>query len=695
MFALPSVIPFLMRCAILAGAALSLACWGRAHAAEPVARTATSVRTPPVPTEPPPFLKGVTYFGRAWPVNFWNSDLSQSKRDFQAIKADGFNTVVMVVPWSEFQPGLDPIRYDDALFSRLREVCEAANGEQLKVFLRVSYLWDFGANEQKPAVERANALMTGDGLQVAWQDYLREVGDATRGCASGYFLSWEDYWHVLDATTGPVTDDKAVEVSRKLGFDAWAREHASKAFRETHADVFGKYGAYPIPAKASPDFREIYAWFDDQLSHRLLDRAAKVLPNISIEARVDGDPVYKDGSIVEWYSHAQTYDVKSAPYLMTYWAPAMGAKNEGERDSAEAVIDRFVYIHKNILKSTGNRLFVEQFLYTDNTPKMRHNATIDPAQMKDFLLGMSAPLLQFTSGYALWGYQNYRASVIYNGFFSLGLTGWKVSGDVTLSNSADGVMAKFGKDSSLSQYLPAERDHYRTESDDLQLRITAEGKGTVDVGVGQSKVSLAVAGPSREYVAVLKHAGMENDVVIHSVSGGVAVTAVYLYRFVQASSVRDDEGKPLPDLDSMRELNRRLDALDGLPSGYSVSRGNLARVIGVYDVERDGDHSFAWAGPKVVAYLHASKPFVSVSGRLSVSMFKDQSACRVDGYVDDVNAGSVQFNRDGMFLLHLPILRDAKSSPTKVELRSSCQTRPVAGKGDQRVLSYVIDAIES
>ena len=47
----------------------------------------------------PAYIKAFTYFGDAWPLNYWNSNLNHADADFKEAKADGFNAVILVVPW--------------------------------------------------------------------------------------------------------------------------------------------------------------------------------------------------------------------------------------------------------------------------------------------------------------------------------------------------------------------------------------------------------------------------------------------------------------------------------------------------------------------------------------------------------------------------------------------------------------------
>lgn len=147
----------------------------------------------------------------------------------------------------------------------------------------------------------------------------------------------------------------------------------------------------------------VYKWFDDRLMQHLMPVLARKSPRASIEARVDDDPIYEGGKIVEWYSHAQTYQVPSSPYLMTYWAPAMGAKNKSDRESAKKVLERFSYINKKISECTKNRIVIGQFLFQDNTPSASRNTVVNPSDLSDFLRMVAVSMVSQTAGYALWG----------------------------------------------------------------------------------------------------------------------------------------------------------------------------------------------------------------------------------------------------------------------------------------------------
>ena len=88
------------------------------------------------------YLKSATYYSDDWVINFWNSESSHMDEELAQIAADGFNSIILVVPWREFQPSMSPQRYNDYAWEKFDRVMEAAERQNLKVMLRVGYTWD-------------------------------------------------------------------------------------------------------------------------------------------------------------------------------------------------------------------------------------------------------------------------------------------------------------------------------------------------------------------------------------------------------------------------------------------------------------------------------------------------------------------------------------------------------------------------
>jgi len=508
----------------------------------------------------PAYIKAFTYFGDAWPLNYWNSNLNHADADFKEAKADGFNAVILVVPWGEFQPGVNPVRFNDDAYGRLASVCQTAQANGLAVYLRVSYLWDMYPDEQMPGEERARSLLSNDSLAPAWGQYLKRLKDSTQPCGKGYFISWEDDWHVINYLSGAKNEQESAARAQALGFDAWVRRRSPPGFLSRYADAEKRLGAYPVPDRRSPDFRAVFEWFDDQLMNRLMPVLAQSLPNASLEVRVDDDPLYDGDKLVGWHSHHKTYKIASSPFVMAYWAPAMGAANAGEKEPAKKVIDRFLYMMKKIADKTDNKIFIEQFLFEDNTPSMAFNAAIEPGQIGRFLEDVADALVKHTAGYALWGRSDYDASTVFNGFFSVGTLGWRFEQGANIARVGDAYAARLPQGASIAQSIPLGRDHFRVFAKSMTLRFRASGPGKISVTYAGTKHQLQIGGGQQLVRIGFPIAAADTELSFTSESGTLDLMDISLFSFTQVSHVRDSLGNPQRHLADIRKLNKLTDA---------------------------------------------------------------------------------------------------------------------------------------
>lgn len=600
----------------------------------------------------------------------------------------------MAVPWGEFQPGLSPVRFNDNAYARLKQVCSQAKQAGLQVHMRVSYQHDMYPGVELPAPARFDLLLAGDDLIPAWEQYLSRIAEVSGDCASGVFISWEDFWHATASMAAPMEPAAAVELSRRMGFDAWAKGHADAAYRARHAAVFNKFGAYPVPARSSSDFRMVYKWFDDRLMQHLMPVLARKLPRASIEARGDDDPIYEGGKIVEWYSHAQTYQVPSSPYLMTYWAPAMGAQNKSSRESAKKVIERFSYINKKISEHTKNRIVIGQFLFQDNTPSASRNTVVNPSELSDFLRMVAVPMVSQTAGYALWGARDYEASVLFNGFFSLSNLGWKMNDGARIVDKPT-RMAELPSGASVAQFIPAARDHFRDTAKVMTLRLEAVGPGELVASYGGATQGIRVGSVAEKLSMRFPVSQVDTEFMVKAGSGKLRIGGLYLSDYTQAGDFRDVSGNPGPRFDDIRGLNKAIDDGVGVPSRLDVSDKTISKAAGVFPPERGDMNWYAWAGPEVTARLLARASTISVRGSIRPSMFHPAQGCTLKALVDDKEVLSRLYTADMPIELDIPVPAAQVDTVVDLTLRSSCASNPKQQKSgtDERTLSYVLTSI--
>ena len=112
------------------------------------------------------YLKAATYVSDAWVSNFWNSESDHMEEELAQIAADGFNSIVLVIPWREFQPGVLPISYNRYAFQKLDRVMSAAQAKGLMVELRIGYVWDYYSDDV--ATTRYKELLKDSSTRAAW-----------------------------------------------------------------------------------------------------------------------------------------------------------------------------------------------------------------------------------------------------------------------------------------------------------------------------------------------------------------------------------------------------------------------------------------------------------------------------------------------------------------------------------------------
>jgi hypothetical protein len=651
----------------------------------------------------PKYIKAVNYFGKSWPITFWNSDLSEVSADFHEIQQDGFNSIILIVPWGEFQPGLDPIRFNDDAYRRLTLVCSQAHAAGLKVFMRVSYTFDFYPGVQLPYTLRTNALIGGTSLIPAWDSYLAKINAATQGCGDGAFITWEDYWDVIWKGEQLRTAQERAAYSKQSGYSTWIDRHADNAYKARYAADLGKFGAYPIPKRDNPDFEMVFLYFDDQMMNKLLPVLAKNFRQATVEARTDGDPIYDGNELLKWYSHTNNFTVTSSDYLMTYWGPGTGADNKGGTESSKKVVDRFNYLQRKLLAQTPNQIFIEQWLFKDNTPQFHSNTQINPAELSGFIRDSARPLAQFTAGYALWNWRDYRASTLFNGFFSLGNLGWDFSPGAGIQQLSDGPYARLSQGQFIRQDVPRVRDFYREFAEKLHLRFTARGEGRVAVHVGAASQEINIQGARSARVITMEFpapSGEDPNLVITALSGTVELKDLYLYSFEQISNVRFSDNSPGDHYRDIVALNQKLDDPQIVVSSIRASNDTINYLAGAEHPESDGQEGIAWVGPNAKVKLYPAAPTIEINGYMNLEIFRKAklfpAGCTLAAWINGKSISQTLFTESQPIAMKVPVPPESHGAVT-LELKNNCSLIPKAvGLGsDVRTLSFMISGIQA
>ena len=265
----------------------------------------------------PSYLKAATYVSDAWVSNFWNSESDHMDEELAQIAADGFNSIVLVVPWREFQPGVLPVSYNRYAFQKLDKVMNAANAHGLMVELRVGYVWDYYNDDV--VTGRFRDLLKDPSTRAAWLAYAKQIYRTASAHSNFYggFMTWEDFWNYVEDAANLGKGANSRNAAKECGYQTWLKKHYSlKQVNEYYqpAEKFTSYDNVYIPARKEYAYKLFYEFYDDFLND-LLEDTQKVFPNLSMEVRLDVDPVdAQDGNGQVGASHYGTFPCADAGY---------------------------------------------------------------------------------------------------------------------------------------------------------------------------------------------------------------------------------------------------------------------------------------------------------------------------------------------------------------------------------------------
>ncbi len=507
------------------------------------------------------YLTAATYYGNAWVINFWNSDFSSTDQNMERIKKDGFNTIVLIIPWREFQPGISPPQYNDVAFGRLNYIIEKASLHNLNVILRISYHWDLYPDDQPSSQQRFEDLNLDQGVYQAWLDYVHKIYTNVKGYENVKlaFISWEDFWIPIEEATESQKLSERIKLAKQTGFSDYL---SSKYDLDSISNIYGykinSLENIPTPLRKSPAFALFLEFHDQQLIQKFLKPAQAQYPNLSMEVRVDKDPIYYPNGTIGWYSHSSTYNFTGSNYTTIYYHVSMGAKNNYDYQTANKTLSLMNYTLYHVKNYTGDtKIFVDQFIWYDNTQGFEGNTKIYDNEIGSFLQGACKYLKNYTNGYGVWTYQDYVFNIIYNPTFSLGTSGWQVNGTTRLEQN--GINLENG--TSVTQMIPKTRFpgiflnptgtvsfHARTQTPTADLSIELGGSEFIQHIENDST-----------YHFKTPIADMKNlNIVFRNLNGSVTISDVRLYSFVQQGDVYDKDSQPKSSLEPIRQLNQCL-----------------------------------------------------------------------------------------------------------------------------------------
>ncbi len=502
------------------------------------------------------FLCSVHYFADEWPINFWSCELLDIGQDFEQIVSDGFNSIILVVPWREFQPTFSPVSYNEDALEKLRMIMEKAEEYDLSVMVRVGYIWDYYQDEESQCTERFYDIVGNQEVQEAWFDYCETLYYVLNEYPNfvGGFITWEDFWSNI--YLGDVLgEEEQIVRAERTGFQKWVRDHYSiTQLKEQYGAAVKDYSEIGIPKKTDSMMELWYAFIDEFLM-RLLEESQEYFPDLSMEVRTDWDIYYNTSGEQEYYQHNKTYPCADSSFTSIMYGIPQGCLNQGERLHYDEAMEKTEYILRSIMEQNQKKpIYIDQFLFADNTPGFEMNAQIYDDELEDYLKNVDSILEKYTLGYGVWAYKNYAANLLYNPQFGKDMEGWETDNSEIIVKDGNKKM-QIREGGQISQTIPGLRIQYPSPQYSISMDVIVEGDTNITLVLGKETKTMKMQESGKISV---KFTVDTPDWFSISADKDIIVDNVKVYNHVQNGFLYDLEGNGQEALDGIRYLNNHI-----------------------------------------------------------------------------------------------------------------------------------------
>lgn len=390
------------------------------------------------------FLKGTHYFGDGSPINMWATiDKRKIQGDLENFASEGFNTIVLLIPWSGFQPDINSKELNSHYISILKKILTQANKVDIKIILRVGYLWDSTPTNMQ-TYERFSKLPISSSINESWLWFLRALKNEVKDFESylSSFLSWEDFYWPIFRFYQDVKDEKVkYQFYQKTGF----LNYINTIEASTPINKNENLKNLSIN-DTSPYFNFYLNYYDNFILKNILDLSSMVYDGIDYEYRVDLEWINsnKKNEFYNWNTN-----VHNSNLPIVYYHANIGVSHTRKMSQKQGIYHLKSLLERySPMKRLGERLpFVDQLNFTDDT--YENWAAIEITDHDEYAKDIYNTLKNHSSGYAIWGYKDWRKNILHNPFFYHKDTGW----------NSKNVEFEYGKailntDSSINQSIP-------------------------------------------------------------------------------------------------------------------------------------------------------------------------------------------------------------------------------------------------
>lgn len=534
-----------------------------------------------------PLVIACHFFGDHSPFGFWDDQqLDRVPELFQAIRSDGFNTIILVVPFEPFIESQPAIGLNAWYWERLSLVLKMAEDANLSVVLRLGYPHSTSPDSQMYLLHRQMEMLDEPSTRRWLRAFFEKAANVVSKSPAyaGAFLTWEDFWIVFEHPPH-LSDGERTRIADKVGLPGFAIKWAGdEQLRALLGNDCTNWPSAEVPRPNTPAYVLWMKWFDYFLFDFVGGCAKEFLPDITFEVRSDGHPIDVDGKTI-WANFELMRGATQRRY--GYWAPYYGASNTGELLTARQAMRGLEY-SLDVTNGIGKHadIVLEQFNIVDNTLVFSGaHARIEPDDLPGFLILAAPVIARRTAGYGLWAYRNYRENWLANSAFQRGLDGWSTTGAVDLlhSSALNKRSITMAAGSSITQSihgmlrLQAPLSKYPSFNVLLHM-VGSDGSAvtheTVSVRVGDFNAIANGSEQGRLKFRVAKEAlteGVFEFSIRNESTHPLTISDISFYGYEQLGGLYDANRQELPLAQSIRKFNADLaDALTNQRAALAV-----------------------------------------------------------------------------------------------------------------------------
>ena len=175
-------------------------------------------------------IKSAHYFSSAWPKTFWQEfEEADVLPELKQIKDDGFNTIILTVPWRGFETQFQDrtTQSNEFLYERLKFVLTKIQESDLFYMLRVGFPHDYTPDTGTDIATQCKGIYTDEKMQGHWRNYLHKIKQVTRNFKQysvGTIVSWEDFWcpHFVFPL---LNEEKRFKLAQQMNYGNWLKSN--------------------------------------------------------------------------------------------------------------------------------------------------------------------------------------------------------------------------------------------------------------------------------------------------------------------------------------------------------------------------------------------------------------------------------------------------------------------------------------